>query len=357
MNQILDHSGPKKIKMHKNPEDTAKIIRVFACLIIIFAICFITKGVYSLVGNDVFGKKNTANEFDGPSIVLKANDDILEIEVAYNQAIEEVSYQWYRGNVSASEIATYDNSHTETTSSTEDDEEIEENETSIMKLGEFQSQKGTGETLMRFQNIGIPKGDSTIHVIVKAQGNVIREFVQSYHTDVGVDKIKPEIKIETQGSKVIATAIDETEMDYIVYSINDGAEVQIKDRLDKKTIKAEIELDKIENNNIRISAVDKGKNTSVYTQEIVIYAGKPTIEFAAESDMSKIYVTVKYAKGVSQIEYEFNGEKFEEKFDKPKKEYEFELSCVPGHNLVSVKAYTEDADVFAEDAGELDYNP
>lgn len=357
MNQILDHSGPKKIKMQKNPEDTAKIIRVFACLVIVFAICFIAKGVYSLVGNDAFGKTNASNEFDGPRIVLKANDDILEIEVSYDSPIEEVSYQWYRGNVSASEIAAYDNSHVDDTSNMEDDEEGIDDDTDIKTLGELQSQKGTGETLMRFQNIGIPKGDSTIHVVAKAQGNVIREFVQSYHTDVGVDKIKPEIKIETQGSKVIATATDETEIDYIVYSINEGSEVQVKDRLDKKTVRAEIELDTVVTNNIRISAVDKGKNTSVYTQEIDVFAGKPTIEFAAEPDLSKIYVNVKYAKGITKIEYEFNGESFEEEFASPKKEYEFELKCVAGHNLVSVKAYTEDNDVFAEDAGELEYNP
>ena len=357
MNQILDHSGPKKIKMRKNPEDTAKIIRVFACLIIVFAICFIAKGAYSLISNNGLGKKVDDSGFDGPRIVLKADNDILEIEVSYTDPIEEVTYQWYRGNVSVAEIESFDSNAASNSSNNTDDEEVEEDENSIKLLGELQKQKGTGETIMRLQNIGIPKGDSTIHIVATAQGNVVREFVQSYHSDIGVDKIKPEIKIETQGSKIIATATDETEMDYIVYSINNDAEVQIKDRLDKKTVRAEIELDTVQSNNIRISAVDKGKNTSVYTQEIDVFAGKPTIEFAAESDLSKIYVTVKYAKGITKIEYEFNGEKSEEEFSTPKKEYEFELECIEGHNLVSVKAYTEDEQVFGEDAGELDYNP
>ena len=220
-----------------------------------------------------------------------------------------------------------------------------------------QTQKGTGENLIRLQNIGIPKGDTTVYVVAKAQGNVTNEFIQSYHTDVGVDKIKPTIKIQTQGAKVIATATDETEMDFIVYSINDESEVQVKDRLDKKTIRAEIELDTVKDNNLRISAVDKGKNTSVYTQEIAVYAGKPTIEFAAEPDMSKIYVNVKYAKGITKIEYDLNGEKEEIELNNPKTEYEFEIDSVEGHNLINVKAYTEDDEVYGEEAGELDYNP
>ena len=355
MNQILDHSGPKKIKMQKNPQDTIKIIRVYAFLIIVFAICFIVKGTYSFVNNNN-SNKNASNQFDGPRIVLKADEDILEIEVTYNSAIEEVSYQWYRGNVSAADIKSFDDSNNSSSSNKNDDEALEE-DNSIRKLGELQVQKGTGEKVMKFQNIGIPKGDSTIHVIAKGQGNVIREFVQSYHTDIGVDKIKPEIKIQTEGSKIIATATDETEMDYIVYSLNDGQEIKVSDRIDTKNIKAEIELDRVESNNIRISAVDKGKNTSVYTQEIDVYVGKPTIEFAAEPDLSKIYVSVKYAKGLTKIEYEFNGEKFEEKFTTPKKEYEFEVNCKEGYNIISVKALTDDAEVFAEDSGELEYNP
>lgn len=357
MNQILDHSGPKKIKMHKNPEDTVKIIRVFAVLIIIFAVCFIIKGSYTVAKNNKLKNVSNSSQYNGPQITLKADEDILEIEVSYDSSIEEVSYQWYRGNVSLNEIEEYEKTIPDSTTNEEDDEEIEEDENSIKRLGEIQTQKGTGENLIRLQNIGIPKGDTTIHIVAKAQGNVTNEFIQSYHTDVGVDKIKPTIKIQTQGAKVIATATDETEMDFIVYSINDESEVQIKDRLDKNTIKAEIELDTVKDNNLRISAVDKGKNTSVYTQEIAVYAGKPTIEFAAEPDMSKIYVNVKYSKGITKIEYDLNGEKEEIELDNPKKEYEFEIDSVEGHNLINVKAYTEDDEVYGEEAGELDYNP
>lgn len=357
MNQILDHSGPKKTKMQKNPEDTRKIIKVYAILIVVFAICFIARGAYTVINNKNILKQQTETEqYNEPKIVLMAEEDLLTIEVSYNEEIEEVSYQWYRGNVTIEEINEYLENGEKTTSDDNDDEE-QEDDTSIKALGYVKPTKGTGETQMKLQNIGIPRGDTTIHVMVRAKGNATAEYVQTYHTDVGVDKIAPEIKIELKGAKVIVTATDETEIDYVSYVINNGREKQIKERQDKKTIKTELELDTTQENNIVISAVDKAKNTGSYTQTIDVYAGVPKIEFAAEADLSKIYVNVSYAKGITKIEYNFNGEDFTEEFETPKKEYEFELDCIEGYNLISVKAFTEEEQVYAEDSGELEYNP
>ena len=62
MNQILDHSGPKKAKVRKNPEDTKKIIKVYAILIIIFALCFIGKAGYSIVENNKIINSSNTNQ-------------------------------------------------------------------------------------------------------------------------------------------------------------------------------------------------------------------------------------------------------------------------------------------------------
>ena len=110
MNQILDHSGPKKVKARKNPEDTQKIIRVYAILIIIFAICFIGKAGYSIVENNKIINSSYAGQNQGPQITINANEDILSIQVTYSEAIESVAYQWYRGNVTADEIDQYESS-------------------------------------------------------------------------------------------------------------------------------------------------------------------------------------------------------------------------------------------------------
>ena len=355
MNQILDHSGPKKAKLRKNYSDTLRIIRVYAILIIIFAICFITKGTYSMVKNKN-ASKGQNNLMEGPQIVLKADEDLLTIEVSYNSAIEEVSYQWYRGNLKHEEIEAYLNNPKNTENDKEDDE-VEEEE--IKMLGHVDPQKGTGENFMKLQNIGIPKGDSTIQVIVRAQNNVTAKYSQAYHTDVGVDKIAPEINVKLQGKKAIVTATDETEISNLIYSVNNKSEVDIDKRLDKNTIKTEIELDDAHENKINISAVDKAKNTGSYSKTIDLFAGMPKIEFEAEPDYSKIYVTVSYPRGIKKIECEFNGEHLETEIDKPSetKEFKFPLECKEGHNIIKVKALTEEEQVYAEETGECDYNP
>lgn len=358
MNQILDHSGPKKAKAKKNPEDTMKIVRVYAILIILFAICFIGKAGYSVVENNKIMNSSYANQNQGPQIVLNANEDILSIQVSYTEAIESVAYQWYRGNVTADEIDRYESSANSSNDSTSDEQDDEvQNDDEIKALGHVDPVKGNGGNQMKLDNIGIPKGNNTILVTVTTRNNVITKYIQSYSTDIGVDKIKPEINVKVQGKNIIVTAVDETEISKLIYSINGEAEKEVTDRIDSKTIKVTIPLSDSEENDIMISAVDKAKNTGSYNKKIDLYTGTPKISFTAENDYSKIYVNISYSKGIKRIEYEFNGEKFEKEFDNPEdvKDYELELKCVEGKNIVNVKAYAEQEEVYTEDSGECEY--
>ena len=50
---------------------------------------------------------------------------------------------------------------------------------------------------VKLEKIGIPRGDTTVRIIVRATDNTVAEYIQSYHTDVGVDKIEPEIKMNS----------------------------------------------------------------------------------------------------------------------------------------------------------------
>lgn len=360
MNQILDHSGPKKAKVHRNPGDTARIIKVYAFLLILFALCFIGKAGYSIYENrKVVNSSDSSNLNQGPSIVLNANEDILSIETTYSAPIESVSYQWYRGEVTADEIDEYESEkNNNSTSSDEADDEVVEDD-GIKALGKLEQKKGQGETSMSLENIGIPKGDTTILVTVTAQNNVVSKYIQSYHTDVGVDKIVPEINVKLQGTTLIVTATDETEISKLIYSVNGEQEQEVTERVDKYTIKTNIQINASEENEIVISAVDKAKNTGSYNKTFEVYVGKPTIEFSAEPDYSKIYVMVAYESGIKKIEYDFNGEQETLEFDNPKdvKEYEIPLDCKEGYNLVSVKVYAEEEQVYAEDSGECEYNP
>ena len=100
MNQILDHSGPKKQKIHRSPGDTARIITVYAILIMVFGICLIAKAGYSLSESKKIDSTGGNVQGDSiPQIALSADNDILSINVkSASKGIESVSYQWYKGN-------------------------------------------------------------------------------------------------------------------------------------------------------------------------------------------------------------------------------------------------------------------
>lgn len=363
MNQILDHSGPKKQKIHRNPGDTARIIRVFAFLIMIFAICIIIKAGYSLSEKKKIAGASGNAPTDGiPQIELSADNDILSINVrSTGRGIESVSYQWYKGNANLNDIRTYQEQRALNSSDEDeenDDEDVDEDDHTIAVMGDMETQKSTadGQSEMNIQNIGIPKGDSTIHVIVKTIGSdIATEYAQHYYTDVGIDKINPQIKVALQGKKLIVTAVDESEIDYLTYSINDGREVKVDERENNKIIKTEIELSDTTSTKVRICAVDKAKNSSkVYEKDYDVYAGKPKIEFSADPDFSKIYVTIDYARGLKSVKFDLNGEESEQTFDNAEEARHVEFVIVPdeGHNVITVWAYTEQEEVWSKETGE-----
>lgn len=370
MNQILDHSGPKKQKIHRNPGDTARIIKVYAFLIMVFAICLIGKAAYSMSENKKINSADTpVATAKFPQIVLSANEDILTINVnSADKGIELVSYQWYKGEATIDQIKQYQAEH-EATSSEEnenDDEESNIDEDEIVAIGETEvekSNKDDGQSEMLIRNIGIPKGQSTIHVIVKTVGSdVTTEYVESYYTDVGVDKIKPQVSVVVQGRKLLVTATDETEIDYLTYSVNGSQEVQVSDRTDKKTIKAEIDSVDTETTKVLICAVDKAKNSRAYEKEFDFFTGSPKIELLGEGpsdNMSKIYVRITYPRGITKVEYELNGKKYDKEFPDPKeaREVNFEVETEEGHNYFQVWAYTEQEEVWSTADGDCEYHP
>lgn len=370
MNQILDHSGPKRQKIHRNPGDTARIIRVYAFFIMIFAICLIAKAGYSLSENKKINSVSGVQTDGIPQIELSADNDILSINVkSPSRGIESVSYQWYRGNANLNDIRTYQEQralNSDDDNEDSDDEDIEIDDDAIAAMGDAKTEKSTagGQNEMNIQNIGIPKGDSTIHVIVKTVGSdTLTEYTEHYYTEVGIDKIDPQIKVVIQGKKLIVTAIDETEIDYLTYSVNDAREVQVDERENSKTIKTEIELSDTSSTNVTICAVDKAKNSKIYQQDYDVYAGKPEITLEGEPDgnggLSKIYVIIDYPRGLKSVKFDLNGEEHIETYDNPEdaRHLEFEVETQEGHNLITVWAYTEQEQVWSEESGECEHIP
>ena len=70
MNQILDHSGPKK-KTQNNKNDIKKIIRVFSIIILIFGVSLMVSGVYSFAKTSKIKKSVSKVENLEPSIIAE----------------------------------------------------------------------------------------------------------------------------------------------------------------------------------------------------------------------------------------------------------------------------------------------
>ncbi len=362
MNQILDHSGPQKLKKQRNPAETMKITRIYAIIIMVIAICFIGKGVYSLVSNNT-AQKEIITEEQNKDVIIKlyADKDIVNINVSHYSNIEEISYQWYKG------VATLDEIHQlleeqETQNNTDNNEADDEegtNETQkVYPLMDSVVEKGKGTNTLNLQNIGIPKGETTIYITVKVAGNnEVTEFVQNYYTDVGVDRIAPKLNVSLKGKKLIISATDETQIAYIAYSINDGNEEKVTDTGLGNKINAEIDLDETNDTKVKITAVDQADNSQIYEKTYAVYISKPSIQFIAEPDYSKINVTASYNKGIKKVEYVLNGETYAKEFDELVYDVKFEVQTVPGHNEITVRAYTDEEQVYAEETGECTYNP
>ena len=371
MNQILDRKSSKKTKVNnRNPQSTPKIIKVYAALMIVFALCLIGKGSYTFYDNYQKTHLVAVEDNSIPSIELIANEDKVTINVSAGKPIEEVRYQWYTGTRTVDDIHLYNDAVAVQAQSSEmeeaDDEDVEIKEEEMLAIGKNNLTKGNGQNTLSIPNIGIPKGTNTLHITVRLQAEgVFTEFVKTYTTDVGVDKIAPTImkvyvNADANNPRLVVIARDETEIKSLIYSINNEREETITDRTDSKTIKAEIPLKINEVNEVTITAVDKAANTAEPTNKTIdLYKGKPEIvEFTAETDFSKVYARARYDKGIKKTEYTINnGNPVVVEYDNLPKEVIIEIPTVEGSNHIVVRAYAENESVYGEDYGDCDYNP
>ncbi len=316
MNQILDHSGPKKKSIPKSLGDIRKIIRVFSIIILIFGIVLIVDGSYALYRNNKNDKEEVITK---PVITVTNNDDLLTIEVNHDKAIEEVTYQW-------------------------DD-------------GDPKVIKGKGENSIVIDKVGVLAEEHTLKVIARDINNVEAVFENSYYSEKGIDTVEPKIDIIT-GNPIKIVATDETALSYITYRIGDEEEKTIyaTEGDDSKKIECELEIDSDESE-ITVCAVDTSNNTAVKSNVKVLKT--PKIEMVAETDYSKIYVTITSELGLKKVQYELNGEVFASEFDNPEEmtEFKFYIPTVEGENKIKVSAFTTNDEVFAEQEGVCTYNP
>ena len=280
MNQILEFGTEKRGKSpkgHGEGSASDKIVKVFAIILMIFAIGLIASGVYSLVKNnndssDSSGETTTQVKAKINAVLDEANGTVI-LTVESDIAISKIEYNW--------------NTNTATTIDGQ-------NQTSIER------------------EINLPSGSNTLNVkVTDSEGNQTSESFD-FESDSGNDIISPNITLETtEDNNLLITAEDETEMSFITYRWNDEEETTVyvdDDSDDKTTITVEIEIPE-GTNTITVVAVDSSYNTNTQTGTLTGLL-KPEITYELSEDGSEITFYCTHSSGIKEIYYTLNDQPY-----------------------------------------------
>ena len=180
MNQILDYNPNKSSGGGTSGSD--KIVRVFAVILAIFAICLLAGGAYGIYKNN--SKSNLpAQAATKAQINIEQKETTAVIKVKHDKVIEKLIYNW-----------------------------DSEKENTI---------KGSGESAMESE-ISLFAGEHTLNVkVIDIEGNETI-YDQVITSEAGEDKLYPVISlnVNNETKRLVITATDETAIDYVTYRWN-----------------------------------------------------------------------------------------------------------------------------------------
>lgn len=307
MNQILDYN-PNKGSGSNKSSGSDKIVRVFAVILVIFALCLVGSGIYGIYKNQ---KKEAASEADTPtkasiSVERDEEDDTKAIiKVSHDKAIEKVIYAW-------------------------------DNDKDIIN-------KGNGQSTMEIE-ISLPAGTHTLTVKVTDIDGNDTTYDEEIYSENGEDKVNPEIQVTLDNAtkQISVVATDETAIDYVTYRWNDEEETRVDaDEEDQKEIKVDIEILK-GTNDLTIVAVDKNNNSATKTEK---YKGvtKPEITLTVSEDKKKVDVYCYHENGLQEITATINGDtRNVELPEETLQEASFTIELTEATSTVIVKAVSVD---------------
>ena len=216
MNQILMIENKTKKKKNKTrnsgPVEISNIIRFFAIVIIIFGITMIGHSSYAIYRDAKGNNTEDLAEVD----ITRVNDTII-VSVNSTYVIDKFKYSWQ---------------NSQQTSVPEEATSFEE-------------------------EIILPSGNNVLTIVLEDETGRATTYIKEIVLD-GVDIVKPTIDIQQgQGLSVRISAVDETQMEYITYRIDDGEEKRIdKNNIEDKKIEyAVTEIERGEHT-IYVTAVD-----------------------------------------------------------------------------------------------------
>ena len=314
MNQILMIENKAKKKKNKfgysAKAEVNSIVKFFAVVIIIFAIIMISHSSYAIY-RDAKGN-NTENlaEVD----ITRVNDTII-VNVNSTYIIDKFKYNWQ---------------NSEQTS-------VPEEKTSFT------------------EEIVLPSGNNLLTIILEDETGRATTYTKEIILD-GVDIVKPTIEItQGQGASVRISAIDETQIEYITYRIDDGEERRIdKNNLEDKEIEYAVTGIERGEHTIYVTAVDSFGNTETNEMPVIVSSDRPMIEsIDFDRENGKILIKASDVDGLQSIEVNLNGKEYNMD-NLNRKEATFSLSVRQGTNTLSIKL-TNVNGLSAEGATEFNY--
>lgn len=309
MNQILEYSPVKNSGGGSSGSD--KIVRIFALILIIFALCFIAIGAYG------FFKKNKPVDDQTTQAPIEAKIEIQKLDttaiinVSHDRAIEKVIYKW------------------------DDNKETTE--------------KGDGTSTKKIE-IPLSMGQHTLTVKVVDVDGVETIHKETINSENGTDIINPVIEVVPNGNKLKIIATDETEIAYVTYKWNNDEEFKVEETDDsKKKIEFDIEILKGKND-LTVIAVDANQRT---TRENRTYNGvtNPEIKIIVSADKKHVDVDCSHEKGIDKIFVTINGDEQEVGLpDGENTNVHFDFDLPEGNVSLKVKATsTEQTTMEAEE--------
>lgn len=298
MNQILDYDVNNK---SNKPGGTDKIIRVFAIIIIIFAI-----GLIAVVGYGMFSNRQEVNNNEQQvtyaDIKVEVDGNQATIKVTHDKNIKKLIYSWNTGS-----------------------------EKTVSGSDKYMEQK-----------LDVPAGDNTLNIKVVDENGIETTHSEEISAEQGIDIISPRIELSvTDERKLKITATDETALDFITYRWNEDDEETVYAEEGSKEIVTEIEILKGEND-LTVVAVDTTNNTVSETKSFIGLT-KPEIKVTLSEDGSSIDIKAVHENGIKSVKFNFNDVDYNVDIgDENPTEVQFAQSLEVGYNRIILTVVSVD---------------
>lgn len=326
MNQILDYDPNKKSGGTSSGSD--KVVRVFAILLVLFAIGLLVSGLIGIHNNGKAKKTDENKPTYAKITATQTSDGKVTVSVEHDKAIEEMFYSW---NTSAE-----------------------------------RSFKGEGTKKLE-KELDLPAGTNTLHIKVVDVNKVETSFEKEFTAEEGLDILNPVISItvidgegEDKLKKLKVTATDETKLDFITYRWNDEDETKVEAE-DSNPKEIVLELDILRGvNDITIVAVDSSNNTTTETKSFTALT-KPEVVVMLSADGSSLEIETSHENGIAKIYYTLNGKEYQAAWAGTEEEpappvVNFTQALDEGYNrfILTVTSVDDTETVFD---GECEYTP